>query len=164
MKAKILLTAVSAAALAACVDVSGSNGFVCRTEAPQVVAPRGDTTVTAIGLKWLDTQVGTGTQVAACDGVGIYYRGYVAGRAAPYDSLVRGNPRRFVAGGGEIIVTGVDVGVIGMKQGGRRRLIIPPSLGLGSIDRLDPAGNVVVPANSTLIFDVEMVEVTPQDD
>jgi peptidylprolyl isomerase len=46
-----------------------------------------------------------------------------------------------------------------MHVGATRRLIIPPSLGFGSEARRDANGNIIVPANSTLIYDVEVVEV-----
>ena len=58
----------------------------------------------------------------------------------------------FTLGAGQVI-RGWDLGVVGMKVGGQRRLIIPPDLGYGS------AGNGSIPPNATLLFEVELVEV-----
>lgn len=57
------------------------------------------------------------------------------------------------------IIAGFQVGVNGMKEGGERRLAVPPSLGYGDQDVSDPDGNVIIPANSTLVFDVRLVSV-----
>jgi len=57
------------------------------------------------------------------------------------------------------IIAGFQVGVNGMKEGGERRLAVPPSLGYGAQDVRDPDGNVIIPANSTLIFDIKLVSV-----
>lgn len=158
MNAKILVLAAFAAALSACVDVSGPGGFQCLTEAPDTLAPRGDTTVTAIGLKYLDTRVGGDTVARACDGVTIHYRAFVAGETAAFDSTTT-VPISFQAGGGQLAVAGLDVGVIGMRQTGRRRLFIPPTLGFG--ERAVVFKGKTIPANSELIFDVELVRVVP---
>jgi FKBP-type peptidyl-prolyl cis-trans isomerase len=54
------------------------------------------------------------------------------------------------------VIKGLDMGVEGMKEGGKRKLTIPSSLAYGSQD----VGNGLIPANSTLIFEVELVKVS----
>jgi FKBP-type peptidyl-prolyl cis-trans isomerase len=61
-------------------------------------------------------------------------------------------PFRFLVGGGQVI-QGLDQGIVGMKVGGKRRLIIPASMGYGK------AGQGIVPPNSSFTYEVELVEV-----
>lgn len=63
-------------------------------------------------------------------------------------------PLKFKVGAGQTLV-GLDIGVAGMKQGGRRRIMIPPHLGYGN----KGAGGGLVPPNATLIFELELVSV-----
>lgn len=161
MNAKIpLLAAAAVAALTACVDVSGPGGFQCLTDKPEVERISADTTITVIGLKYLDLQEGTDTVARACDVVTIHYRASVAGEATAFDSTTT-TPISFQAGGGQLAVAGLDVGVIGMEVAGKRRLFIPPTLGFGERDVVYKGKTI--PANSHLIFDVELVRVIPQD-
>lgn len=161
MNAKTLLFAgATVVALSACVDVSGPGGFQCLTEPPVLAPSRGDTVVTQIGLRYLDTQVGTGATVNACDAVTVHYRAFVAGEATPFDSTTT-VPVVFVAGGGQLAVPGLDVGVIRMQEGGKRRLFIPAELGFGSQDIVYKGKTI--PGNTPLIFDVELVKVEPQN-
>lgn len=163
--ARVLLLAAAVAALPACLDVSGPGGFVCETQAPTKTGQVQDTTLTNIGLRYVEnaSMVGTGTELPACQIATIHFRARLAGQTANFDSTYGGQPISFVAGGGELRVVGLDVGVIGMKAGGRRTLIVPPSLAYGSVEQVDRDGNVVVPANSTLIFDVQLISVEIRD-
>jgi len=111
-----------------------------------------DTTQTPSELKIEDTQVGTGTEVASGDTVVINYKGTLTDGTQFDSSYDRGTPFETQIGVGQVI-QGWDQGVVGMKVGGKRKLTIPPELGYGE-RAVGP-----IPANSTLIFEVELIEV-----
>lgn len=110
-------------------------------------------------LKKTDVVAGTGAEASAGP-VAVHYTGWLHdpakpdGRGQKFDSSRdRGQPFSFHLGGGQVI-RGWDEGVLGMKEGGQRTLVIPPELGYGSRG----AGGVI-PPNATLQFDVELVKV-----
>lgn len=103
-------------------------------------------------LKIEDIVIGTGDEVKSGDTIVIHYKGTLEDGTQFDSSYDRGEPFETKIGVGEVI-QGWDEGVVGMKTGGKRRLIIPPSLGYGE----QAVGTI--PANSTLIFDVELVEI-----
>ena len=106
-----------------------------------------------------DVTVGTGDIAVAGKQVVVNYTGVFASNGKKFDSsLDRGIPFPFTLGSG-MVIKGWDIGVEGMKVGGKRILVIPPELGYGSQDIKDNKGNIVIPANSTLIFEVELLEV-----
>ena len=97
--------------------------------------------------------VGTGEEATAGQTAIVHYVGVAASNGEEFDSSWnRGEPFTFPLGGGYVI-PGWDRGVVGMKVGGRRRLVIPAHLGYG--DR--GAGGVIAPGE-TLIFVVDLVE------
>ena len=104
-----------------------------------------------------DVKLGTGAVAKTGHYVLVHYTGwlYVDGkRGKKFDSSRdRDQPFPFPLGGGQVIA-GWDEGVVGMKVGGKRTLIIPPQSGYGA----EGAG-ADIPANSTLIFDVELIAV-----
>jgi len=110
------------------------------------------------GLKMTDTKVGTGPVAKAGEQVTVNYTGwlYVNGaKGKKFDSSYdHGEPFSFALGAGNVI-PGWDQGVVGMKVGGKRTLIIPPALGYGAGGTPDGT----IPPNATLIFDVELVKV-----
>jgi FKBP-type peptidyl-prolyl cis-trans isomerase len=110
-------------------------------------------------LKKTDVVQGSGAE-AKSGPVSVHYTGWLHdpsrpdGRGKKFDSSVdRGQPFDFNLGGGQVIA-GWDQGVVGMKEGGKRTLVIPPELGYGARG----AGGVI-PPNATLQFDVELVKV-----
>ncbi len=117
----------------------------------------GSTTPTA--LQTIDSQVGTGAVATFGSSVTVNYTGWLySATAANFEgtefdsSYSRNQPYTFALGAGAVIA-GWDQGVIGMKVGGTRTLIIPSLLGYGGV------ANGSIPANSTLIFTVTLVSV-----
>ena len=104
------------------------------------------------GLKYTDDQVGTGAVAQAGKNVSVHYTGWLLDGTKFDSSLDRGQPFTFPLGAGRVI-KGWDEGVEGMKVGGKRTLIIPPSLGYGS------RGTGPIPPNSTLKFEVQLLDV-----
>jgi peptidylprolyl isomerase len=101
-----------------------------------------------------DLVVGTGAEATSGSTVGVHYVGIAWSTKQQFDaSWDRGQPFSFPLGKGRVI-KGWDQGVAGMKVGGRRRLVIPPSLGYG--DR--GAGGAIKPGE-TLVFVVDLLTV-----
>lgn len=101
-----------------------------------------------------EIQVGTGQEAKTGDTVNVHYSGYLIDGKKFDSSIDRGQPFTFTIGSGEVI-QGWDIGVASMRVGGKRRLIIPPSFGYGSKD----VGNGLIPPNSVLIFDIELLSI-----
>jgi len=109
-------------------------------------------------LQKIDTKVGTGEEAEIGKTVNVHYSGWLYDETAPdkkgrkFDSSYdRKEHFSFMLGAGRVI-KGWDKGVLGMKVGGQRTLIIPPSMAYGSRG----AGNII-PPDATLIFDVELI-------
>lgn len=104
------------------------------------------------GLKILDEVVGTGVEAKSGDTVTVNYLGTLENGTKFDSSYDRNSPLTTQIGVGQVI-KGWDEGIVGMKIGGKRKLIIPPILGYGN----QPAGSI--PPGSTLIFEVELLSV-----
>lgn len=102
-------------------------------------------------LQQQDIQVGTGTAAKNGDKLSVHYTGTLKSGTV-FDSNVGKSPFSFTLGAGSVI-KGWDEGLVGMKMGGRRKLVIPPSLGYGD----QATGSI--PAGSTLYFNVQLVKV-----
>lgn len=110
-------------------------------------------TMTPSGLGIEDLKVGDGDTAAAGRQVTVHYTGWLSDGRKFDSSKDRGDPFSFPLGGRRVIA-GWDEGVQGMRVGGVRKLTIPPALGYG-----ERGAGGVIPPNSTLVFEVELLEV-----
>ncbi|MEZ4104323.1 MAG: FKBP-type peptidyl-prolyl cis-trans isomerase [Candidatus Paceibacterota bacterium] len=99
-----------------------------------------------------DIVIGTGEPVKNGDKVTVHYIGTLVGGEEFDNSRKRGEPFTFKVGSGDVI-KGWEQGLVGMKVGGQRILVIPPELGYGN------QSIASIPANSTLVFAIELLEV-----
>jgi len=121
--------------------------------APALGVDLAASTKTASGLWYRDLTVGGGALVPDDTGtsVTVRYTGYLR-NGVQFDA---GTLPPFVTGAGTV-VEGFDQGVRGMRVGGRRQLIIPPSLGYGN------ASSGSIPPNSILVFVVDLLSINPR--
>jgi len=112
-------------------------------------APTGDVTT----LQKTDLKVGTGKEAKKGDNVTVHYRGTLTNGKQFDASYDRGEPFSFPLGGGQVI-QGWDEGVVGMKEGGKRKLVIPSEMGYGA-----HGAGADIPPNATLVFEVELLKV-----
>jgi FKBP-type peptidyl-prolyl cis-trans isomerase FkpA len=104
-------------------------------------------------LKIEDLVAGNGAEAKSGQMVSVHYTGWLTNGKKFDSSVDRGQPFEFKLGAGQVI-KGWDQGVAGMKVGGKRKLTIPPELAYGA--RGFPP---VIPAQSTLVFEVELLGV-----
>ena len=146
MRFKSLMPVMLAAALAASLPATAS-----------IAQTAGKTMTTPTGLQITDTKVGTGATPKTGQICVMHYTGWLyqnGAKGQKFDSSVdRGQPFEFPIGTRRVIA-GWDEGVATMKVGGKRTLVIPPTLGYGARG----AGGVI-PPNATLIFEVELLDV-----
>lgn len=150
-KLRASVTATAVLALAGCLDSNPVEPPLrCELNVNPTLNIAGDTVATGTGLKYLQIVEpdATAAQVQSNSSVDVCYVGFLTNgqvfdaRTSPFDL------------GRNQLIAGFEEGLVGMRVGEARRLIIPPSLGYGSEPRRDANGNVVIPGNSTIIFDV----------
>ncbi|MGA2966047.1 MAG: FKBP-type peptidyl-prolyl cis-trans isomerase [Terriglobales bacterium] len=150
MKTLIVILAIALLALAAL--------SVAQTAAKPASGPTkvtGDPIKTASGLEYWDIKVGTGAVAQTGHKVKVDYTGWLTDGKKFDSSVGTGKPFDFMLGAGQVI-KGWDEGVAGIKVGGKRQLRIPADLAYGA---KSVQGMVRIPPNSTLIFDVQLVDV-----
>ena len=134
------------------VALAAAGGAYLLTPARRSGAP-GQEVTTASGLRYVDLVVGTGPSPRPGQATTVHYTGTLEDGAKFDSSRDKGQPYTFSIGRGEVI-RGWDEGVLTMKVGGRRKLIIPPALGYGENGR-PPS----IPGGATLVFDIELLGV-----
>jgi FKBP-type peptidyl-prolyl cis-trans isomerase len=108
-------------------------------------------------FKITDVVVGSGAAVQKGDTVNVLYTGSLDNGTVFDASSLRGNqPFSFTVGATpEQVIQGWDLGLVGMKVGGKRELVIPPELGYGA----SGAGNGAIPPNATLHFTIQLLSI-----
>lgn len=152
----LLIGAALAAATGCSVNTSGKSNSSQVTGEPETLqyAPSldvqlGQMTKTSSGLLYLDRQLGTGAVAERGKRVSVGYVGSLA-NGMVFDRSDAGDPIEFLLGRGQVI-DGWDEGIAGMKVGGKRLLVIRPSLAYGNAS---PGAGI--PANATLVFEVTL--------
>jgi len=135
----VIVLAIAASAIAYLISHRGGKG--------------GTEVTTASGLKYTDLVEGTGPSPKRGQTVTVNYTGTLENGTKFDSSYDHGRPADFRIGVGAVI-KGWDEGLMSMKVGGKRKLIIPSALGYGPVGRPPD-----IPGNSTLIFDVELLGV-----
>ncbi len=162
MRALKLFGALFICATTLACEASESVGVFCQSITNQTASTSGDTVITTTGLRYRDLTVGSGVIATPCKGVAIKTVGRLT-NGAVFDSTNTGQAGTFIPGVKQIPVRGVEEGVLGMQEGGTRRLIIPPSLGYGATSRQASQGSgfADIPPNSTLIYDITLLQAAP---
>lgn len=119
-----------------------------------IVTTKEDQNVNMEELKIKDIETGEGEAVEEGDSVLVHYSGRLEDGTVFDSSYERDEPFPFTVGEGRVI-EGWEKGLIGMKIGGKRELTIPPEMGYGEAGTPDGT----IPPNSTLIFEVELIEI-----
>lgn len=110
----------------------------------------GQPTATPSGLQIIDIEVGAGAEVQPGANITVHYTGWLESGKVFDSSVERGEPLTFPV---SALILGWQEGVIGMREGGTRRLVIPPELAYGE------EGSNAIPPNAVLTFDIELLDV-----
>jgi hypothetical protein len=143
------LVAISSAIPTPAKPVCANAGPALQSEAFSISQPL---STTPEGLRYADISVGCGAQAKAGSVVTVQYTGWLeSGQEFDTSRKAGHNPLSYQLGAGRII-PGLELGAVGMKVGGKRRLAIPPELAFGTTGRPP-----LVPPNATLIMNIELV-------
>jgi hypothetical protein len=154
LRVRIALAALSLAATATVIAACGSDSptevppvpdIATTTFAPSLGINLSSFTKTTYGLYYKDVVVGTGATVATGDSLFVHYFGYFPTGVLFDSNPTTAAPYVFKVGAGRVIAAW-DSAAVGMKIGGQRQIIVPPSLGYGA------TANGSIPANSILVF------------
>ncbi len=135
---------------AAAVSQATANALAASVKPMTFTGVPTDTVKTASGLQIKDVEAGTGQEAKNGDTVLVHYTGWLTD-GTQFDSSVGKTPFSVTIGKGGVI-KGWDEGLVGMKVGGRRILVIPPDLGYGA-----SGSPPTIPANATLVFEIVLV-------
>ncbi len=149
--ALVIVVALIVAGAIYVISSSSSSSNKLSSTSPVTLADFDNATTTASGLKYVDVVEGTGASPTTGKSVSVHYTGTLTNGTKFDTSRDNGQPSTFRIGTGAVI-KGWDEGLMSMKVGGKRKLFIPPNLAYGE------KGRSPIPPNSTLLFDVELVD------
>lgn len=118
-----------------------------------------DTTIPQDKVQAQEVTAGTGAEAAPGTVVSVLYEGKLQDGTTFDSSAAHGNQPLVFTLGSQGLIPGFQIGVNGMKVGGERIIAIPAALGYGAQDVKDADGKVIIPANSTLLFNIKLVKV-----
>ncbi len=152
MRRSLRLLALAVPLLAGCLGDPAAPKIESTDFTPSLGVDLAASTRTGSGLYIRDLVVGTGATATTGSTLHVHYTGALPRGFVFDDNVVGDVPFSFVLGTGAVI-KGWDEGLVGMKVGGRRQLVIPARLGYGA------TGNGSIPPNSILVFTVELVRI-----
>jgi FKBP-type peptidyl-prolyl cis-trans isomerase len=129
----------------------------CATLATSLASSDSTLTTTASGLKYRDQTAGTGAAAQAGTLVALHYSGCLTD-GTKFTEVTNVDPPTVFRVGDSTIVAGFNEGLVGMKVGGRRQLVIPPGLAWGANGAYDQYNRVVVPPNATVVFTIDLLQ------
>jgi FKBP-type peptidyl-prolyl cis-trans isomerase len=158
MRLSIVLRLLPAVALGACLSGTTTETVVgtpidCSALATDLTGQSSTLTTTSDSLKYRDVTVGTGATVANGQILSVHYSGCRAPDGLKFDENNDASPTLDFQVGAGALIKGFEEGVVGMKVGGRRQLVLPPALAYGSTG----AGNGAIPPNATIVFTIDAV-------
>jgi len=157
MTKKLALLLLALGVAAGCkTDVLGAgtpSNPATETFAASLAVDIGSFSRTQSGVYYRDLRVGTGDEAAAADQVTLTYAGYLK------DGTLFGSQSTPTQQALSVFVQGFRDGVVGMRAGGVRKIVIPSALAYGW-QGLQRDGTIIIPRNATLVFDVELFAVT----
>ena len=155
MRSRTIGLAIVSVVVVSCIDPLTAPP--CAATTLTVASTSADTSIINTGLKYINTELANGGLVEWCRAVAIHYDAYLLD-GTKFDSSSVVGPLLFTPGVGDLI-DGLEQGVVGMRVQGKRRLIVPPELGFGSEPRRNETGDIVVPGNSTVVYDVQVISI-----
>ena len=160
MRLSRLFVALAPLALAACLTTTEPPAYATVEEttfAPSLGVDLAHSTMDPTGYYYRDIVVGTGAPVTNGQVSYIFYVGNLSS-GQPFDSLKAPSPPQAITPGANLALASFEQGIVGMRVGGRRQLIVPPFLAYGFNTILDGNQAVLIPANSVLVFTVDAVD------
>ncbi len=157
---RLLALALLTVGFSACLDTTAPNFATVEntTYDPSLGVDLANSTATDVGVYYRDITVGTGAVLTAGVEAYYYYRGYLPSGVS-FDSLQPPQPPDAFTPGNSEVLQAFEIGMQGMRVGGRRQILVPPNLAYGLQDVTNQqTGEVIIPGNSVLVFDVQLVD------
>lgn len=166
MRIRLLALALLTVGFTACLDTTAPEFATVEdtTYDPSLGVNLNESQSTDAGVYYRDITVGTGDVIAPGQDFFMFYRAYLS-TGVGVDSIVPSTPpatpvppRAFQVGTNPpSLIAGFEIGLQGMRVGGRRQILVPPALAYGQSDVLGPDNKVLIPRNSVLVFIVDLV-------